>query len=127
MLMTAHENKYIRLYDLKSGASPAAPRSADLLYLTMCTLAIGACTHSILAHSDAVTSLDVDPSGLTIASASHDSSVKFWDLLQTRSCIQQISATHTQKGDEGVLDLKYHPTLPFVASAGADGQVRIYG
>lgn len=105
MLITAHEDNYIRLFDLKSGV----------------------CTQSILGHSDGVTSLDVDPSGLTIASASHDCTVRFWDLLQTRACIQEISTSHRSKGNEGVLQVAYHPTLPFVASAGADGGVRIYG
>ena len=88
---------------------------------------LGTCTHSLLAHSDSVTSLDVDPSGLTICTASHDRTIRFWDILHTRACIQEISNSHRLKGGEGVLDVRYHPTLPFVGSAGADGGVKVYG
>lgn len=126
MLITANDDNYIRLFDLKSGESSLGKR----IYLCENTDAFsctGQCTYSLVGHTDSVTSLDIDPSGLTIASASHDCTVRFWDLLQTRSCVQEISNSHRTKGDEGVLDVKYHPTLPFIASSGADGGVRIYG
>jgi len=103
IVVTAHEDRYIRIFDLNTGA----------------------CTHSMLAHLDAVTSIDIDPSGLTLVSGGHDCSVRFWDLLATRTCVQEI-ATHRTKAGEGVLDVKYHPSLPFLASAGADGTVKLY-
>lgn len=105
LLVTGHEDGYIRLIDLKNGN----------------------CSHTIQAHSDAVTAIDIDPAGLNLTSASHDGVIRFWDLLQTRTCLQDIQNTHRAKGDEGVLDVRFHPSLPFVASAGADGNVRIYG
>jgi len=77
------------------------------------------------AHLDAVTSLSLDNAGFSLVSGSHDCSVRFWDLLNTHSCVQEISC-HRKKGDEGILDVGYHPTLPFLASAGADGVVKLF-
>ena len=79
----------------------------------------------MLGHLDAVTTIDIDPSGLAFVSSGHDCSIRFWDLLSTRTCVQEL-ASHRVKGGEGVLDVKYHPSMPFLASAGADGSVKIY-
>ncbi|EPQ58098.1 WD40 repeat-like protein [Gloeophyllum trabeum ATCC 11539] len=103
MLVTAHEDKHIRIFDITTGQ----------------------CTHSMLAHLDAVTSLSIDSSGFSLVSGSHDCSVRFWDLLGSRSCVQEITV-HREKAHEGVLDVQFHPTLPFMASAGADGVVKLY-
>ncbi|SPC62739.1 related to STRIATIN [Ustilago sp. UG-2017b] len=125
MLITAHEDGYIRMFDLDSGA----------------------CTLSMVAHLDAVTSLDIDASGLTLVSGGHDCSVRFWDIAggslvgkegpvgggvsgegeqSTAVCRQEISS-HRKKAGEGVLAIAYSRTLPLFASAGADAVVRIYG
>ena len=121
LLITAHEDGYIRMFDLDTGA----------------------CTLSMVAHLDAVTSLDIDASGLTLVSGGHDCSVRFWDIAggslagkdgaaggepekSTAVCRQEISS-HRKKAGEGVLAVKYHPTAPYFASAGADGVIRIYG
>ena len=77
----------------------------------------------MLAHLDAVTSLSIDAAGFALVSGSHDCSVRFWDLLGTRECIQELTAAR-EKGREGVLDLEFHPTMPVLASAGADGLVK---
>ncbi|KAF8626170.1 hypothetical protein AX15_005057 [Amanita polypyramis BW_CC] len=103
LLVTAHEDKYIRIFDTTTGQ----------------------CTHSMLAHLDGVTSLSIDPSGFSLVSGSHDCSVRFWDLLGSRACVQEIT-THREKAREGVLCIQYHPSLPFMASAGADGVVKLY-
>ncbi|KAG6874318.1 hypothetical protein C0995_001543 [Termitomyces sp. Mi166 len=103
LLVTAHEDKYIRIFDITTGQ----------------------CTHSMLAHLDGVTSLSIDAAGFSLVSGSHDCSVRFWDLLGTRACAQEIT-THREKAREGVLDVEFHPTLPFMASAGADGVVKLY-
>ncbi|TFK54848.1 WD40 repeat-like protein [Heliocybe sulcata] len=103
MLVTAHEDKHIRIFDITTGQ----------------------CTHSMLAHLDAVTSLSIDTSGFSLVSGSHDCSVRFWDLLGSRSCVQEITV-HREKAHEGVLDVQFHPSLPFMASAGADGVVKLY-
>ncbi|KAJ7285996.1 WD40-repeat-containing domain protein [Mycena rebaudengoi] len=103
LLVTAHEDKYIRIFDIVTGQ----------------------CTHSMLAHLDGVTSLSIDPAGFSLVSGSHDCSVRFWDLLGSRACVQEIT-THREKAREGVLDVEFHPSLPFMASAGADGVVKLY-
>ncbi|KAJ7871503.1 WD40-repeat-containing domain protein [Mycena olivaceomarginata] len=103
LLVTAHEDKYIRIFDIVTGQ----------------------CTHSMLAHLDGVTSLSIDPAGFSLVSGSHDCSVRFWDLLGSRACVQE-STTHREKAREGVLDTEFHPSLPFMASAGADGVVKLY-
>ena len=79
----------------------------------------------MLAHLDGVTSLSIDPTGFSLVSGGHDCSVRFWDLLNKRTCIQEITS-HRTKADEGVLDVEFHPSLPFMASAGADGVVKLY-
>lgn len=106
-LITGHENNYIQFFDFNTGA----------------------CTLSMVAHLDSVTSLDIDPSGLTLVSGGHDCSVRFWDLANegnTAVCVQEITA-HRKKSAEGVLMVRYHPNAPYFSSAGADGVIRIYG
>ena len=77
------------------------------------------------AHLDGVTSLSIDAAGFSLVSASHDCSIRFWDLLGSRTCAQEMT-THREKAREGVLDAEFHPSLPFMASAGADGVVKLY-
>lgn len=101
--MAGYEDKYIRLFDLSTKQ----------------------CTYSMVAHLDAVTSLSIDPSGYSLVSGSHDCSIRFWDLLNSHSCLQE-DTKHRQKAEEGVLAVAYHPSLPFMASGGADGVVRVW-
>ncbi|KAF5391840.1 hypothetical protein D9757_001679 [Collybiopsis confluens] len=103
LLVAAHEDKFIRIFDISTGQ----------------------CTHSMQAHLDGVTSLSIDASGFSLVSGSHDCSIRFWDILGSRQCVQEIT-THREKAREGVLDVDFHPTLPFMASAGADGVVKLY-
>lgn len=103
LLVVGYEDKNIRIFDLQS--------------FTL--------THSLVAHLDAVTSLSIDPSGHSLVSGSHDNSVRFWDLLGKKECIQE-DTKHRGKGEEGVLAVQFHASLPFLASAGADGLVKIW-
>ncbi|PLW46124.1 hypothetical protein PCASD_04184 [Puccinia coronata f. sp. avenae] len=132
LLISAHEDRFIRLYDLNTGA----------------------CTHSMLGHLDSVTSLSIDPTGLILVSGGHDCSIRFWDLTGSRICLQEISSHRYKSNQEGVLDVKFHPSsnlssssallplhpsannphlpnpfhnLKFVASSGADGTIKIFG
>jgi len=103
LLITAHEDKYISIYDINTGQ----------------------CTYSMPAHLDGVTSLSIDAAGFSLVSGGHDCSIRFWDILGTKACIQEITS-HRKKASEGVLDVQFHPSLPFMASAGADGIVKLY-
>ncbi|EFA80694.1 WD40 repeat-containing protein [Heterostelium album PN500] len=80
--------------------------------------------HSMVAHSDAVSSLTIDPSGLYIASSSHDSTIRFWDI-SSKTCIQDLQS-HRPKFDESIHSIKYHPTKGYFASGGADSVIRIH-
>lgn len=100
--MTAHEDRHIRFYDNNTGEA----------------------VHSMVAHLDAVTSLAVDPNGLYLLSGSHDCSIRLWNL-DSKTCVQEITA-HRKKFDESIFDVAFHPTRPFIASAGADGLAKVF-
>ncbi len=124
LLVTAHEDRYIRIFDVTTGKLSYTPSHQRALILLRCFTE--QCTHSMLAHTDSVTALSIDSSGFTLVTSGHDCSVRFWDLLNTRACTQESTA-HRKKADEGVLAVAFHPGgLPFLASAGADGIVRLY-
>jgi striatin 1/3/4 len=105
VVVSGHEDRYIRFFDINSGA----------------------CSYSMIAHLDAVSTLDIDPAGLVLCSGGHDASVRLWDIASsTRSCLQEFTA-HRRKTDEGVTAVKYHPTLPgLMATGGADSIVKVY-
>lgn len=103
LLITAHEDKFIRIFDIITGQ----------------------CTYNVPAHLDGVTSLSIDVAGFALVSGSHDCSIRFWDLLGSRTCAQEITS-HREKAKEGALDVEFHPSLPVMASAGADGVVKLY-
>ncbi|CDI97437.1 striatin [Echinococcus multilocularis] len=102
LLFSAHENRQIRFLDTAQGT----------------------CLHSVVAHLEGVTTLAVDPRGLFVLSASHDASIRLWDV-ETRTCVQEFTS-HRRKHDESIHSVTFHPTLPLIASAGADGLVKVY-
>jgi striatin 1/3/4 len=99
--------------------------SALFMRISANTSWLGQCKHSILAHQDSVTSVSLDAAGLSLVSGGHDCSVRFWDILGSCACVQEIPS-HREKAREGVLAVEFHPTLPVMASAGADGVVKLY-
>ncbi|KAF7724007.1 hypothetical protein EC973_001467 [Apophysomyces ossiformis] len=103
LLISGHEDKQIKFFDLKSGK----------------------CTFSMSAHLDAVSCLDIDSGGMALVSGGHDASIRLWDISMTKTCTQEFSV-HRKKGDEGVLDVHYHPSFPWMVSGGADGIVKVY-
>jgi striatin 1/3/4 len=120
LLVTAHEDKYIRIFDVSTGAYP------PILFLAQkINFFSGECQHSMLAHLDTVTTLSIDTTGFSLVSGSHDGSIRFWDILGSKTCVQEINA-HREKSNEGTLGVVFHPSMPFIASAGADGVVKIY-
>lgn len=100
--ITAHEDRTIRFFDNNSGKL----------------------IHSMTAHLEAVTSLAVDPNGLYLLSASHDSSVRLWNL-NSRTCVQELTL-HRKKFEESIHDVAFHPSKPYLASAGADALAKVY-
>ncbi|XP_050533701.1 striatin-3 isoform X2 [Daktulosphaira vitifoliae] len=102
LTITAHDDHHIRFFDNNSGKM----------------------VHSMVAHLDAVTSLAVDPNGLYLLSGSHDSSIRIWNL-ESKTCVQEITA-HRKKLDESILDVAFHPSEAYIASAGADSLVKVF-
>jgi len=102
LTMTAHEDRHIRFFDNTTGKM----------------------VHSMVAHLDAVTSLAVDPNGLYLLSGSHDCSIRLWNL-DNKTCVQEITA-HRKKFDESILDVAFHPSRPYIASAGADALAKVF-
>ena len=76
----------------------------------------------MLAHLNAAMLLSIDAAGFALVSGSHDCSVRFWDILGPRACIQE-SASHREKGREGMLDVEFHLSLSVMATARADSVV----
>uniref|UniRef100_A0AAG5DED9 Striatin N-terminal domain-containing protein n=1 Tax=Anopheles atroparvus TaxID=41427 RepID=A0AAG5DED9_ANOAO len=100
--ITAHEDRHIRFWDNTSGSL----------------------VHSMVAHLDAVTSLAIDAHGLYLLSGSHDCSIRLWHM-DNKTCVQEITA-HRKKFDESILDVAFHPSKPFIASAGADAIAKVF-
>nr|XP_014346556.1 PREDICTED: striatin-4 [Latimeria chalumnae] len=100
--ITAHDDRGIRFLDNRTGKV----------------------IHSMVAHLDAVTCLAVDPNGVYLMSGSHDCSIRLWNL-ENRTCVQEITA-HRKKHDEAIHDVVFHPSKPFIASAGADALAKVF-
>ncbi|WVR07245.1 hypothetical protein IAU60_004286 [Kwoniella sp. DSM 27419] len=105
-IVAGHEDGYIRFYDYNDSSSAPA--------------------HTVLAHPAAVTSLSISPLSPTyILTASVDCTVRLWDL-QKKTSVQDL-AGHRPKASEGVCAVASHPELNVIATAGADGVVRLWG
>jgi len=102
LTITGHEDRHIRFYDNNTGAL----------------------VHSMVAHLDSVTSLAVDQHGLYLISGSHDCSIRLWNL-ESKTCVQEITA-HRKKFDESIFDVAFHPSRPYIASAGADALAKVF-
>lgn len=61
---------------------------------------------------------------LSWISGSHDCSIRLWNL-DNKTCVQEITA-HRKKFHESILDVAFHPTRPYIASAGADGLAKVF-
>jgi striatin 1/3/4 len=102
LTITAHEDRHIRFWDNSTGKM----------------------LHAMVAHLDAVTSLALDPHGLFLLSGSHDCSIRIWNV-ESKQCLQEVTA-HRKKFDEAIHDVAFHPSKPFIASAGGDGLAKVY-
>jgi len=44
--------------------------------------------------------------------------------MESKTCVQEITS-HRKKLDESVFDVAFHPSKPYIASAGADGVAKV--
>jgi len=54
----------------------------------------------------------------------HDCSIRLWNI-ETKTCIQELTV-HRKKFEESINDVAFHPSKPFLASAGADAVAKVY-
>lgn len=59
-----------------------------------------------------------------IVVAGHDCSIRLWNL-DNKTCVQEITA-HRKKFDESIFDVAFHPSRPYIASAGADALAKVF-
>lgn len=57
-------------------------------------------------------------------SPGHDCSIRLWQL-DSKQCVQEITA-HRKKFDESIFDVAFHPSKPYIASAGADALAKVF-
>ena len=56
--------------------------------------------------------------------AGHDCSIRLWNL-DGKTCVQEITS-HRKKCDEAIHDVAFHPSKPYIASAGADALAKVF-
>ena len=102
ILLSGHEDRRIRLFDLTSGR----------------------CVHEIVGHTEGVSALSMHSSGMYIVSGGHDGSLRSWDLRRLQ-CVQELPA-HRKKYDEAVHCIAHAPSERLMASGGADSVVKVF-
>ncbi|KAJ3123086.1 hypothetical protein HK098_002235 [Nowakowskiella sp. JEL0407] len=102
MLISGHEDGHVRCFDIKSGK----------------------CTEKLNTGSVPISSLDISPDGLIVVWTDHNSSAQ-WCNLTTKSVFQTLSP-HGKKYDEGIWSVRFHPTLDYMATGGADSTIKLY-
>ncbi|GAB5364182.1 hypothetical protein AAMO2058_000947100 [Amorphochlora amoebiformis] len=78
------------------------------------------------AHRDAVTSIAIDNNGVAMATASHDQSIRIWDIRNNAITVDMDPNQHRKKYDEAIHCIAYHPKIPVLASGGADSVVKVF-
>lgn len=85
----------------------------------------GEIKHEILAHPEPVTSIALSTESPNFAiSSGSNCIIRVWDL--TKGIAVQDLGGHRTRGGEGVCKVVGHPDHHFLASAGADGVVRLW-
>ena len=102
VLITGHEDRQIRFFD---------PNQNKIM-------------KSIVAHTDSVSSLSTGLNEYEFLSASHDGSIRCWDM-RIFKLLFDIPA-HRKKYDEGCLSIKCYPNEKFVITCGADGLIKAF-
>jgi striatin 1/3/4 len=116
VVISGHEDQFIRFFDANSGKSFPSR-------LTVLTLA-GQCTYSMLAHPSAISALSLSKDGREVVSAGHDASIRFWSL-EKRMCTQEITSHRVMFG-EGVCSVVWSQDGRFVVSGGGDSSVKVF-
>ncbi|KAL7421526.1 1,2-dihydroxy-3-keto-5-methylthiopentene dioxygenase [Cryptotrichosporon argae] len=102
-VIVGYDNGQLALYDSKTGAA----------------------THVLQAHPGPLTALALSPLSPThVLTASADTSARLWDLAR-RACVQDLTG-HRSRAGEGVTHVAAHTDMPVLATAGADGVVRVW-
>jgi len=83
-----------------------------------CRLTCRQCLHWVLCAAAVELSLSV------CNIAGHDCSIRLWNL-ESKTCVQEITS-HRKKFDESIHDVAFHPSKPFIASAGADALAKVF-
>jgi striatin 1/3/4 len=82
------------------------------------------------AHELPISRLAFNMSGMNLITGCHDGSINVWRLGDVLNGVKRSSLTvekvHKTKFDEGVLALAVHPSMPFIASGGADSITKIF-
>ena len=76
------------------------------------------------AHSGGIYGLSFSRESDKFLTSSGDKTCKLWDL-ETKTCVQEITA-HRKKFDESIFAVAFHPSKPFIASAGADALAKVF-
>ena len=61
---------------------------------------------------------------LSFSFSGHDCSIRLWNL-DSKTCVQEITA-HRKKFDESIHAVSFHPSKPYIASAGADALAKVF-
>ena len=120
IIISGHEDRYIRFYDANSGKFP----SCQLGCVDCADRNPGQCTYNMLAHPAAISALSLSPDGRELVSAGHDASLRFWSL-EKRSCTQEITSHRLMRG-EGVCSVVWSQDGRWVVSGGGDGVVKVF-
>ena len=119
VVIVGHEDGHLRVYANNQCKSHRLLTRVELM------VASTKPKNTILAHPSPITSLSLSPSSPThILTSSTDCTVRLWDLDKETS-IQELGG-HRKRSDEGVCAVTSHPEQPVIASAGADGVVRLW-
>lgn len=119
MVITGHEDQYVRIFDANSGKIFLSPSFFRVVAYWM----LGQCTYTMLAHPAAISSLALSPDGRELVSAGHDASLRFWSM-EKRTCTQEITS-HRLMTDEGVCAVAWSADGRWVVSGGGDGVVKV--
>lgn len=120
VVITGHEDRFVRFFDANSGTYSWLVSSPNSLL----TIIPGQCTYTMLAHPSAISSLCLSKDGREAVSAGHDASIRFWSL-EKRICTQDIVSHRAMRG-EGVCDVCWSSDGRLVVSAGGDGVVKVF-